>query len=83
MPYLCAGGGGIAGATACMKAPAVESISYFETLTSAGVLWGNVDSTSHLRNSKVYIFNGLDDSVVNHGNFLLCYCNWPILFNPF
>ncbi|VDI55704.1 Hypothetical predicted protein [Mytilus galloprovincialis] len=51
-----------------MQTPSLESVSSFELLTSSGALFGNVDSTYHMRHDKVYIFAGQSDSVVKPGN---------------
>ncbi|XP_060081973.1 poly(3-hydroxybutyrate) depolymerase-like [Ylistrum balloti] len=67
VPFACSGGT-IAGASACMLTPSMESVTSLELLVSSGSFLGNVDSTSNLRLDKVYIFSGTSDSVVKHGN---------------
>ncbi|XP_048780035.1 uncharacterized protein LOC125683202 isoform X2 [Ostrea edulis] len=67
VPFACSGGT-LAGLTTCMSIPSLESVSTMEALVSSGALFGNADATYHMRHDKVFIFNGLEDSVVHPGN---------------
>ncbi|XP_061178391.1 poly(3-hydroxybutyrate) depolymerase-like [Saccostrea echinata] len=67
VPFACSGGT-LAGLATCMKTPSLESVYTFEALVSSGALFGNVDATYHMRHDKVFIFNGIEDSVVHPGN---------------
>ncbi|OWF49907.1 uncharacterized protein LOC110451096 [Mizuhopecten yessoensis] len=67
VPFACSRGT-IAGASACMLTPSVESVTSLEFLVTSGSFLGNVDSTSNLRHDKVYIFSGTSDTVVKPGN---------------
>ena len=68
VPFACTSGFGAATAmTSCMKYPSTISVTVLEGITDSGAAVGNIDSTSNMRNDKVYIFDGKDDSVVNPG----------------
>ncbi|XP_069120621.1 poly(3-hydroxybutyrate) depolymerase-like isoform X2 [Argopecten irradians] len=67
VPFACSGGS-IAGASTCMLTPSLTSVSSLELLVTSGSFLGNVDTTSNLRDDKVYIFSGTSDSVVKPGN---------------
>jgi hypothetical protein len=64
-PYYCAKGSSITATNACMDAPSNINIADLTTKTTQYASSGDIDSTSNMYNSKVYIFGGtLDTSVV-------------------
>ena len=68
VPFACTGGGGaITAVTSCMQHPSTISTTYLETLTDAGAVAGNIDRTSHMLNDRIYIFDGISDTVVDPG----------------
>ena len=70
VPYACTGGGGaVTGLTSCMNVPSTISTTYLETLTAGAALLGNIDSTSNMRNDKIWIFDGTADTKVNPGKY--------------
>ena len=70
VPYACTGGGGaVTGLTSCMNVPSTISTTYLETLTAGAALLGNIDSTSNMRNDKIWIFDGTADTKVNPGMY--------------
>jgi hypothetical protein len=66
--FACSGGN-LAEAAVCMKTPSLVSVTALETLLWSGSLFGNADSSSHMRHDRVWIFNGMRDSVINPGMF--------------
>lgn len=56
------------GAATCMLTPALVSTTSLQATTESGALLGNIDSTSHMAHDRVWIYNGMSDTVVNPGN---------------
>ncbi|XP_050418499.2 uncharacterized protein LOC126831890 [Patella vulgata] len=67
LPYMCAEGLAVTALT-CMNTPGLVSVSVLEGITASADLVGNIDSTSNIATSKVYIFAGTKDTVVKPGN---------------
>ncbi|KAK7092675.1 poly(3-hydroxybutyrate) depolymerase-like isoform X2 [Littorina saxatilis] len=66
-PYMCAEGSAITATSMCTKTPNYVSVSALQAITSSAAFVFNIDSTSHMKNDKVWIFSGTQDSVVNPG----------------
>lgn len=66
-PYYCAKGDKHIALTDCNTTPSSISISELEEDTEAAAFNLTIDSPSHLSNSKVWLFSGLNDTVVNPG----------------
>ena len=49
---------------ACMTTPSLTSVTALELVTTSAAFVFNIDSTSHMRNDKIWIFAGTEDSVV-------------------
>ncbi len=77
VPFICSEGIMATALGVCMKTPALISVSTLELITSSGALFGNLDATYHMKDDRVYIFDGKLDSVVNPGKLSSwsCHCN--------
>ncbi|XP_071104021.1 poly(3-hydroxybutyrate) depolymerase-like [Haliotis cracherodii] len=64
-PFMCSGGLVATAVGTCMKSPSLISVTALEAITSSGAWFGNVDATYHMKNDRVFIFDGTKDSVVN------------------
>ena len=50
-----------------MTMPQAVSASGLELTTESGATLGNIDAVSNMADDKVYIYDGISDSVVNPG----------------
>jgi len=60
-PYLCEN------ILACTKHPELISVDLLETLTRNLAVSNLIDNTDYLKNSRVYLYSGVRDSVVDPG----------------
>lgn len=58
------GWGGLTAAYTCMDTPLLVNVPWLITEISSVANAGNIDSTANIKNSKVFIFHGTDDSTV-------------------
>jgi len=63
--FACALHNPMVAVTSCMLTPSFISTTTLETITSSGASIGNIDAVSNLANDRVFIFDGMADSVVN------------------
>lgn len=68
VPYMC-GYGGIAYATECMETPALVNVQRLIIEANTEAAAGNIDATSNILDSKVYIFHGTEDTTVRPGMY--------------
>jgi hypothetical protein len=66
-PYLCALGNTEAAVTTCMTTPALINVALLEETVVGLEVASQIDSTSNLAGSKVFIYSGKSDSVVHTG----------------
>jgi len=66
VPYYCAQGT-ILGATTCMSTPSAIVVSLLVADTKYAYAMNSIDSPALLANSRVYLYSGTKDSVVNPG----------------
>ncbi|XP_025083450.1 uncharacterized protein LOC112557673 [Pomacea canaliculata] len=64
VPFMCSGGNLVTATGVCMELPSTILVSALEAVTASGALVGNIDSTSNMRNDRVWIYAGTHDSVV-------------------
>jgi len=75
-PYMCA-----QDLNTCIYDPALISVAELVSLTNVAAQNNEIDSTSNLKNDRVYLFSGTIDTIVNPGksprfvslHFCLCY----------
>lgn len=67
VPFMCSGGNLVTATGVCMELPSTILVSALEAVTASGALVGNIDSTSNMRNDRVWIYAGTHDSVVKPG----------------
>jgi len=67
VPYWCAGMDIINALEACMSQPELISITELEAATSYAYLMESIDSPSSLSSSKVWLYSGKKDTVVDPG----------------
>eukprot|EP00026_Physarum_polycephalum_P011934 Phypoly_transcript_12184.p1 GENE.Phypoly_transcript_12184~~Phypoly_transcript_12184.p1 ORF type:complete len:316 (+),score=31.44 Phypoly_transcript_12184:135-1082(+) len=63
-PYYCAQGT-MAGALTCMSNPSIIALSALYAETTYAYSMGSIDSPSNLKSSKVYLYSGKNDTIVN------------------
>ncbi|KAG2379475.1 hypothetical protein C9374_006592 [Naegleria lovaniensis] len=66
-PYDCAQGQMLTALMACMKSPSSISLSSIAATVSSYEKQGLIDPTSNIKNHKIYLFSGTQDSVVAQG----------------
>ena len=66
-PFWCAEDSTSKALTACMKDPSLISVAGLVTITYSTALTGTIDHPSNLKDSRVYLFSGTQDSVVKQG----------------
>nr|KAG5707068.1 hypothetical protein BaRGS_011779 [Batillaria attramentaria] len=64
VPFMCSEGNALTATGVCMTTPNLIAVTPLEGITASAAFVGNIDSTSHMRNDKVWIFAGSHDSVV-------------------
>ena len=80
-PYMCA-----QDLNTCIYDPALISVAELVSLTNVAAQNNEIDSTSNLKNDRVYLFSGTIDTIVNPGKspcfvsvhfclcMFMCYC---------
>jgi hypothetical protein len=66
-PYWCAKGGSLTATQACASNPNGVNIADLITRTNQYANFGNIDATANMRNDRVFIFAGNQDTVVVPG----------------
>jgi len=66
-PYWCAEGNMVIALSNCMASPNSISIAQLVSATGYAYATGTIDDPSNLKKSKVYLYSGKNDTVVNPG----------------
>jgi len=66
VPYMC-GFGGIAASLTCMQTPGLVNVPFLIAEANSVANAKNIDPTSNIQGSRVYIYHGSKDSVVLPG----------------
>ena len=61
------GFGGLVAATTCMSTPLLVNVPFLISEANSLAAAGNIDPTSNIRDSPVFIFHGQEDTVVFPG----------------
>lgn len=69
VPYACAGLGGLT-ITLCMLSPSLINTQLLISEAESASSSGSIDNTINMANDKIFLYNGLSDTVVNNGEIL-------------
>ena len=73
-PYWCAQENLDIALSACTTEPDLISVQELVAVTFSTALTDTIDSTKHMASDKVYLFSGVQDSVVVPGEVLVLLC---------
>ena len=66
-PYVCPGVGGVTSALTCMTLPSLISTTLEASTTLSEDAAGLIDDTANMKNDRIWIFNGRNDTQMNPG----------------
>lgn len=66
-PFWCAQDDVLVATSSCMTSPGDIDLEYLAGVAENTALWGFIDPLSGLKDSRVWLFSGINDSVVNQG----------------